>query len=84
MTITMTTKNQITLPKKIVDALHLSKGSLFNIKVNRNRIELIPVETQEIEFTDKEYEKLEKLAREEKKKGEKKITREFIDNLTKQ
>ena len=84
MTITMTTKNQITLPKKIVDALHLSKGSLFNIKVNRNRIELIPVETQEIEFTDKEYEKLEKLAREEKKKGAKKITREFIDNLTKQ
>ena len=81
MTITMTTKNQITLPKKIVDALHLRKGSLFNIKVSRNRIELIPLEAQEKEFTDEEYEKLEKLYQREKGSA-KRVTKKFIDSIT--
>jgi len=68
-------------PKRIVDTLHLGRGSLFDVKVNRNRIELIPLEVSEKEFTDKEYEKLDKLVKEEKKKGAKKLTREFIDNI---
>ena len=82
MTITMTTKNQITLPKKIVDILHLQKGSLFNIKVNRNRIELIPLEVNEISFTEEHFKKLDTLVKKEKKKGAKKISSTFIQNIT--
>ncbi len=80
MTITMTTKNQITLPKKIVDALHLHKGSLFDIKVTRNRIELVPLEAAEKTFTKEEYAKMEKLFQDEKGKA-KKVTQKFIDDL---
>ncbi len=83
MTITMTSKNQITLPKKIVDTLHLRQGSLFDVKVRQNHIELVPLETSELTFTDEEYAKLDKLVREERKKGAKKMTTEFIKNLTK-
>lgn len=82
MTITMTTKNQITLPKKIVDAMHLQKGSLFNVKVTRNKIELIPLEVNEKFFTDEEYEKLEKLYQKEKGTA-KRVTKEFIESITK-
>lgn len=83
MTITMTTKNQVTLPKKIVDALGLSKGCLFDAKVSRNCIELVPLEVKEKSFTEEDFKKLDKLVREEKKKGTKKLTPERIDNLTK-
>jgi len=47
MTITMTSKNQITLPKKIVDALDLEKGDMFDIKVTGNKIQLVPLEVTE-------------------------------------
>ncbi len=80
MTITMTTKNQVTLPKRIVDTLHLGRGSLFDVKVNRNRIELIPLEVTKKEFTEKEYKKLECLYQQEKSKA-KKVTKEFIDSI---
>ena len=80
----MTTKNQVTLPKKIVDVLHLRKGSLFNIKVNRNRIELIPLEVSEKIFSDEDLKKLDKLVKEEKKKGVTKVTSEFINNIAKE
>jgi len=43
MTITMTSKNQVTIPKKIVDRFHLKKGAIFDIKIEANRIELIPM-----------------------------------------
>ena len=82
MTITMTTKNQITLPKKIVDTLHLRKGSLFNVRVTQNRIELVPLEVTEKSFNDEDFKRLDKLVKEEKKKGTKKITPEFIKNIT--
>ena len=82
MTITMTTKNQITLPKKIVDALHLRKGSLFDIKVTLHRIELIPLEVTEKVFNQDDFKLLDKLVKEEKKKGAKKITPEFINGMT--
>ena len=71
MTITMTSKNQITLPKKIVDALRLHRGSLFDVKVQSNRIELVPLEIQEREFSDEEYEKLERLYQKEKSSARK-------------
>ena len=76
----MTTKNQITLPKKIVDTLRLRKGSLFDVKVNHNRIELVPLEILEREFTDEEYEKLEKLYQKEKGSA-KKVTKKFISSI---
>ena len=80
MTITMTTKNQITLPKKIVNTLHLHKGSLFDINIKSNRIELIPLEVNKREFTEEEYQKLEKLYQKEKVSA-KKVTKRFIDSI---
>ncbi|MBI5023913.1 MAG: AbrB/MazE/SpoVT family DNA-binding domain-containing protein [Candidatus Omnitrophica bacterium] len=80
MTITMTSKNQITLPKRIVDALRLHRGSLFDIKVQSNRIELVPLEVQEREFSDEEYEKLERLYQKEKSSA-KKVTKKYIENI---
>lgn len=80
MTITMTTKNQVTLPKKIVNALHLEKGSMFDIQVISNKIQLTPVEVIEKVFTDEEYAKLDDLVQSQKGLA-KKITSDFIDNL---
>ncbi len=80
MTITMTSKNQITLPKRITQTLGLSRGSLFNIEVSRNRIELIPLETKEKTFTKQMYSKLEALSIREKGQ-EKPISRQFIAQL---
>ena len=82
MTITMTAKHQVTIPKKITDVLALKKGSMFNIVVSKNRIELIPLEIKEKVFTEGEYHKLEALAAREKGK-EKRVTKRFIDNLKK-
>jgi AbrB family looped-hinge helix DNA binding protein len=80
MTITMTAKNQITIPKKITNALGLGKGSMFEVEVTKNRIGLIPLETKEKQFTAEEYVKLEILAAKEKGK-EKHVTKRFVDNL---
>ncbi len=81
MTITMTAKHQITIPKKITDALGLKKGCMFKVAVTKDKIELVPLETKERAFTEKEYERLEALAAEEKGK-EKRITKRLINNLT--
>lgn len=82
MTVTMTAKNQITIPKKITNVLGLKKGAMFNVEISKNRIELIPLETREKVFTEEEYRKLEALA--EKQRGtEKRVTKKFIDNLKK-
>lgn len=82
MTITMTTKNQITLPKKIVDTLRLHKGSLFDVRVTRNRIELVPLEVTEKSFSQEDFKRLDNLVKEEKKKGAKKVSPDFINNIT--
>ena len=83
MTITMTTKNQVTLPKKIVDILHLHRGSLFDVKINRNRIELIPLKVTEKTFTQEDFRKLDNLVLDEKKKQTaQKVNRAFIDGIT--
>ena len=47
MTIAMTAKNQITIPKKLVTEMHLSNGALFDIQIKGNRLVLIPLETVE-------------------------------------
>ncbi len=80
MTVTMTAKNQITIPKKITLALGLEKGSMFKVEVSKNGIEFIPLETKEREFTREEYTKLETLAVQENGK-EKRVTKKLIDNL---
>jgi len=36
MTVIMTAKNQITIPKKITSALGLEKGSMFKVEVSKN------------------------------------------------
>jgi len=82
MTITMTAKHQITIPKKITSALGLKKGSMFDIEVSKNGIELVPLEIKEKVFTEEEYEKLEALALREKGK-EKRVTKGFINKLKK-
>lgn len=82
MTITMTAKHQITIPKKIADVLRLKKGAMFDIVVSRDRIELIPLETKEKVFSDEEYKKLEMLSIKEKG-TERQVTKKFIDNFKK-
>lgn len=51
MTITMTSKYQVTIPKKIVDRFNLKRGAIFDIKIEANRIELIPMELVEKSYT---------------------------------
>lgn len=82
MTITMTSKNQITIPKKITAVLGLKKGALFNIELARNRIELIPLEIRKKVFTAQEYHQLESLSRRERGL-EKRMTKEFMGHLKK-
>ena len=80
MTITLTAKNQITIPSKIAKILGLKKGALFTIGVHKNKIELVPVEIREKTFSPEVYGKLEALTAKEKGK-EKKVTKSFIRNL---
>lgn len=82
MTITMTAKNQVTIPQEIVSAMGLEKGSLFNVEIHKNRIELVPLEPTEKVFTDEEYAALERLYQQQKGKA-KKVTKKFIDDLKK-
>ncbi len=80
MTIMMTSKNQITIPKKIVQRLSLKKGSIFNIKMEQNRIELIPMELVEKDYTPEEYAKLDEISAREKPFA-KPITKAFLNKL---
>jgi len=83
MTITMTSKNQITLPKKVVDTLRLHKGSLFDVRVARDHIELVTLEETEKSFSEDDFKRLDALVKNEKKKGAKKVTTDFVNNITK-
>ncbi|MDD5745691.1 MAG: AbrB/MazE/SpoVT family DNA-binding domain-containing protein [Candidatus Omnitrophica bacterium] len=82
MTITMSAKHQVTIPKKIAAILGLKRGSMFDVAVRNNRIELVPLETIVKEFSDEVYGKLEKLSQEERGK-EKRVTKKFISALRK-
>lgn len=82
MTITMTEKHQITIPKRIAETLGLGKGSLFEVELRRNRIELVPVEVKEKEFSEEDYAALDKLVHEEKGK-EVRVTKAYIRRLKK-
>ncbi len=82
MTVIMTAKHQVTIPKKITVALGLEEGSLFQVEISNNRIELIPLETTEKIFTEAEYTKIEALTAKEIGR-EKRVSRAFIDKLKK-
>ena len=82
MTITMSEKHQVTIPKRIADAFRLKRGSLFEVEVKGNRIELIPLDVREKTFTAEDYRKLDKLVAREKGLA-KKVTKEFISSLKK-
>lgn len=83
MTITLSSKNQITIPKKIVDALRLEKGAMFDVKLNGNKIQITPVEVVEKDpFTDEEYAKMEEIYQKEKDQAIP-VTKEFIEKLKK-
>lgn len=71
MTMTITRlkeKNQITLPKSIVERLHLKKDELFEVDIKKNYIILIPVEVRP-KYTAKELEKISRLVKRGKKKA---------------
>jgi len=61
-------KNQITLPKKIVERLRLKKDELFEVKIEKNYVVLIPVELKP-KYTPQELEKINKLIAKEKKRA---------------
>ena len=80
MIVTMTAKNQLTIPKKIAKVLGLEQGAMFNIFVRQNKIELKPIEIVEKTFSKKAYIALDKLTEKEQSKG-KKVTKQFINKL---
>ena len=61
-------KNQITLPKSIVERLHLKKNELFEIGIEKNFIVLIPVEVKP-KYTAKELENIGKIVKKNKKRA---------------
>lgn len=69
MTITrLKTKNQITLPKKIVKRLNLKPNELFQVDIEKNYIKLIPVELKP-KYTKKELKKIDEIVKKEKKRA---------------
>ena len=82
MTITMTSKNQITIPKKLVDRLGLKRGCHFDIKVDQHRLELIPMQLIEKTYTDEQYKKMEEIYQKEKHTA-KPMAKAFLDKLKK-
>lgn len=83
MTIAMSEKHQVTIPSKIARALDLKRGSLFDVALHGSRIELIPLEIKEKQFTRAEYRKLDKLLAQESGTREK-VTAAFIDKIRKE
>ena len=69
MTITrLKEKSQITLPKSIVERLHLKKDELFEVGVEKNYIILIPVEVKP-KYTAEELENINKIIKKDKRKA---------------
>ena len=83
MTIAMSEKHQVTIPSKIARVLDLKRGSLFDVELNGNRIELIPLEVKEKRFSRVEYRKLDKLLAQEKQTREK-VTAALINKVRKE
>ncbi|MBF0479931.1 MAG: AbrB/MazE/SpoVT family DNA-binding domain-containing protein [Candidatus Omnitrophica bacterium] len=83
MTITLTTKNQITLPKKIIDILSLRGGSLFDVRIARNKIELTPIDETKKTFSGEDFKHIDDLVKNEKRKAVKRVTKDYINCIVK-
>lgn len=69
MTITrLKEKNQVTLPKSIVDRLRLTKNELFQVNIEKNYIILLPIEMKP-KYSEKDLEKIDKVVEKGKKKA---------------
>jgi len=68
----ITSKNQITLPKEIVEALHLHKGDFVSVKRKDNFIFLTP-QTFEDKYPEDLLERVEKKMEKGEMPGEKKF-----------
>ena len=64
------TKNQVTLPKEIVNKLHLKKDELFRVDIEKNYIKLIPVVVTP-KYSKDELKAIDKIVEKEKSKSKK-------------
>ncbi|MCK5707815.1 MAG: AbrB/MazE/SpoVT family DNA-binding domain-containing protein [Candidatus Aureabacteria bacterium] len=62
------TKNQVTLPKEIVDKLHLQQDELFEVDIEKNYIKLIPVILKP-KYSKDDLKTIDKIVEKEKKKA---------------
>ncbi len=87
MTITkLKTKNQLTIPQKIVERLHLRLNELFAVDVEGNYIKLTPVKL-EPRYSAQELNTIERIVEQEKAKAKtfkpgKKFSR-YVKKITK-
>jgi len=73
-------KNQITIPKKLVEDLHLQAGDVLEIKIEGSTIILLPkklIPAEQAWFWSKEWQEKEKEADEDIKSG--KVSEDFED-----
>jgi AbrB family looped-hinge helix DNA binding protein len=80
MVIKLTSKNQVTLPKAIVAKLHLRAGAYFQAVLEKNRIELIPVDIVEKKFSDEDFKKMDEITNKEWNQ-KKPLTKGYIDKI---
>jgi AbrB family looped-hinge helix DNA binding protein len=80
MTVTMSAKNQVTIPTRIAKAIGVGKGSMFEVRLKPGKIELVPVEVVEKVFSDDEYKKMDLLCKKERLSA-KPVTEELIDSF---
>jgi AbrB family looped-hinge helix DNA binding protein len=82
MTITrLKFKNQITLPKEIVNKLHLKENEYFEVDIEKNYIKLIPVVVTP-RYSTEELAKIDKIVAKERKKSRTlKPGRDFSDYI---
>lgn len=80
----ITSKNQITLPKQLVEALHLLKGDLLSVRRKDNQILLTP-QTVEDRYPEDLLKRVEKKMEKGLLSGEKKFgsAKELLDDLKK-
>ena len=76
-------KNQITLPKKIINCFNFRKDDLFQVEAEDNYIKLIPVEI-EARYSHGELESIDKIVKQKKSKAKTlKAGKEFTNYIAK-
>ena len=80
MHVTLSSKNQLTLPKRIVLTLAIHKGDIFSVKLHENKITLTP-QTLEDKYSPAMLARIEKKLEKGTLPGEKKFS--SVANLIK-